>query len=352
MEDVERTCLSGRQGEIRLWRRRCEMEIGGGKLGVGSRDNEMVIVIVGPTCSGKTNLSLKLAQLISSEIISADSRQFYKNLNIGTAKPTKEHLEKIPHHLIDILEPSENYDVSIFEKDAEKIIEDIFRRNKTPIVVGGSGLYIKALIDGIFQLSVPLGESADKDDEYREELLQKRKESGNEFLYEELKKVDPVSAEKMLPQNWKRVMRALEVFQTTGEPIWKHHQRQKASQKKFSFKQFGLNWERKILYDNIDGRVDWMIENGLIDEVKNILNKGYEKNLNSLNTVGYKEIIQHLEGEISLERAIELIKRNTRHYAKRQMTWFRKDERIQWFDVKEADDLDFIAEEIVRGIMV
>jgi tRNA dimethylallyltransferase len=310
------------------------------------RFNSTLIVIVGPTCSGKTSLSLKLAELIPSEIISADSRQFFNYLDIGTAKPSKSQLEEVTHHLIDILDPSENYDVSMYEKDAEKTIENIFTKNKTPIVVGGSGLYIRALIDGIF-------ETADKDEHYRKDLLQKRKEFGNEFLYEELKKVDPDSAGKMLPQNWKRVMRALEVFHTSGQPIWKHHQKQSSSkEKKYSFKQFGVNWERKILYENINKRVDEMIEQGFVDEVKNILDKGYDRNLNALNTVGYKEIIQHLQGEISLDRAIELIKRNTRHYAKRQLTWFRKDKRIQWFDVKVPSDLNFIADEIVQRIKV
>ena len=304
----------------------------------------VVVVIVGPTCSGKTNLSLKLAELVPSEIISADSRQIYKLLDIGTAKPSEEELKKVHHHLIDFLDPSENYDVSIFEKDSEKIIELIHKKNKIPIVVGGSGLYIKALFDGIF-------ETADKDEEYRKELLQKRKDFGNEFLYEELKKADPMSASKMLPQNWKRVMRALEVFHSTGEPIWKHHQNQASSkEKKYLFKQFGLNWERNILYENINQRVDMMIENGLIDEVKNILNMDYDKSLNSLNTVGYKEIIQYLDGIISLEKAIELIKRNTRHYAKRQMTWFRKDKRIYWFDVSELYELDGIAEKIISTL--
>jgi tRNA dimethylallyltransferase len=311
---------------------------------VDRRNNSTIIVIVGPTCSGKTNLSLKIAQLIPTEIISADSRQIYKLLDIGTAKPFKEELQKVLHHLIDFLDPSENYDVSKFEKDAEKIIEEILVKNKIPIVVGGSGLYVKALIDGIFN-------TADKDVEYRIELLKKRKEFGNEFLYEELKKVDPVSAEKMLPQNWKRVMRALEVFQTSGEPIWKHHQNQSIQkEKKYIFKQFGLNWERKILYKNIDNRADEMIENGFVEEVKNILNKGYDKNLNSLNTVGYKEIMQTLDGSISLERAIELIKRNTRHYAKRQLTWFRKDNRIQWFDINHLSELDQIAEKIIQSL--
>jgi tRNA dimethylallyltransferase len=325
------------------------------------RFNSTVIVIVGPTCSGKTNLSLKLAQTIPSEIISADSRQIYKYLDIGTAKPSKSQFEKVTHHLIDILDPSENYDVSIFEKDAENIIEEIFTQDKIPIVVGGSGLYIKALIDGIFEVSVPSGETADKsvetsshrdgDEEYRKELHQKRKEFGNEFLYEELKKVDLVSAEKMLPQNWKRVMRALEVFHTTREPIWKHHEKQSTEkEKKYLFKQYGLNWEREVLYKNIDNRVDEIIENGFVDEVKNILSMGYDKNLNSLNTVGYKEIIQYLEEEITLDRAIELIKRNTRHYAKRQLTWFRKDKRIQWFDIKNISQLDNIAEEIIHSL--
>lgn len=307
----------------------------------GKRNKTSVIVLVGPTCSGKTNLSLKLSQLIPAEIISADSRQIYKYLDVGTAKPNKQDLEKVLHHLIDFLDPSENYDISIFEKDAERIIDQIDKKNKTPIVVGGSGLYIKALIDGIF-------DTAGKDEEYRSELLQKRKQFGNEFLYNELKKVDSVSADKMLSQNWKRVMRALEVYHTTGEPIWKHHQKQSTQkEKKYLFKQYGLNWDRNVLYENINKRVEAMIEKGFVHEVKNILEKGYDKNLNSLNTVGYKEIIQYLNGSISLKRAIELIKRNTRHYAKRQMTWFRKDKKICWFDVKDYKDLDSIAKTII-----
>ena len=178
-----------------------------------------VIIIVGPTCSGKSNLAFKLAEQLNTEIISADSRQFYKYLDIGTAKPTLEDLKKVKHHFMNFLEPDDEYNVSRFEVDAERIINSLLSDDKTPIVAGGSGLYIKALIDGIFN-------SADKDEDYRNELNQKRREFGNKFLYEELKKVDPVSAAKMLPQNWKRVIRALEVFHTTGEPIWKHHQKQ------------------------------------------------------------------------------------------------------------------------------
>jgi len=182
-------------------------------------------------------------------------------------------------------------------------------------------------------------------------LLDKRKQFGNEFLYKELKKVDPVSADKMLPQNWKRIIRALEVFHVTGKPIWKHHQENK-KQNEFDFLQYCLNWERETLYKNINDRVDRMIEAGLVEEVKNILSLGYSENLNSLNTVGYKEIISYLKDEITIDDAIRLIKRNTRHYAKRQLTWFRKDNRISWFDVKKFDDLDIIVKKIIQGIEV
>lgn len=179
-----------------------------------------VIVIVGPTCSGKTQLGIQLAEKLKTEIISADSRQLYKYLNIGTAKPSKEELNRVKHHFIDKLEPDENYNVSKFENDALDIIQELFNKKKIPIVVGGSGLYIKALVDGIFS-------TVDTDEEFRNDLFEKRKYFGNEFLYDELKKVDPVSAAKMLPQNWKRVMRALEVFHLTGKQISVHHQEQK-----------------------------------------------------------------------------------------------------------------------------
>ncbi len=303
-----------------------------------------VIVIVGPTCSGKTQISLKLASLIPSEIISADSRQVFKHLDIGTAKPSKSELKKIPHHLINVLEPSEYYNASIFEKDCEKIIDKLFKENKSPVVVGGSGLYIQALVDGIFEI-------ADIDEDYRKDLLKKRKDFGNEFLYKELKKVDPESASKMLPQNWKRIIRALEVYHSTGIPIWKHHKKhlsESNKKEKYKFMQFGLNWEREKLYKNIDTRVDEMIEKGIVEEVRNILKIGYGKDLNSLNTVGYKEIIQYLEGNINLERAVELIKRNTRHYAKRQLTWFKKDKRIIWSDIENFAQLDKTAENILK----
>lgn len=301
---------------------------------------EEVITIVGPTCSGKTKLSLILAEKINGEIISADSRQVYKYLDIGTAKPEQSTLKTIKHYFIDELKPDENFNASIFAKKSEEIIERILAENKNPIVVGGSGLYVKAIIDGI-------SESADTNDEIRKELLEIRIKYGNDFLYDELKKVDEISALKMLPQNWKRVMRALEVVRITGKPIWQHHQ-DEIKISKFIFKQIGLNWQRESLYKNIENRVDEMIEKGLIDEVKSILNKGFEKSINSLNTVGYKEIIQYLDSEISLDKAIELIKRNTRRYAKRQMTWFNADNRIEWRQIKNEEDLIKLAEIIAK----
>lgn len=302
----------------------------------------VVIVIVGPTCSGKTQVGISLAKNLNSEIISADSRQIYKYLSIGTAKPLNSELTLVKHHFIDYLEPDVDYNVSRYEADALSIINNLFDKNKIPIVVGGSGLYIKALIDGIFN-------SVDVDEEYRDELNEKRVKFGSEFLYGELKRVDPLSAEKMLPQNWKRVMRALEVYHITGESISKFHENYKR-ENKYNFIQFGLNWDRQILYKNIERRVDKMISDGLIEEVRQILSKGFTKELNALNTVGYKEVISYLNNEITLERAVELIKRNTRRFAKRQLTWFRKDERIQWLPISSFGDLIEIPEKIL-GIL-
>ena len=291
---------------------------------------KLAIVIVGPTCSGKTSLAINLALKLQTEVISADSRQIYKHLTIGTAKPDKQDLEKVKHHFIDQLNPEVDFNASIFENESLQIIKSLHRQNKVPIIAGGSGLYIKALVDGIF-------DTVDTDDEYRAELLKLKNEFGNEHLYDLLKEVDPKSADTMLPQNWKRVMRALEVHKSAGKPIWEVQSDHKRKVE-INFLQFGLNWNREILYENIELRVDSMIEKGLVEEVKSIISN-YNSSLNSLNTVGYKEIIEYLENKISLERAVELIKRNTRRYAKRQMTWFRKDDRINWFDINSSEDI-------------
>lgn len=302
----------------------------------------IVIVIVGPTCSDKTALAIELALKLKTEIISADSRQVYRYLNIGTAKATENQKKEVKHHLIDFLNPDENFNASKFSVEVLKVISHLQKKEKIPIVVGGSGLYVKALIDGII-------DEVDIDKDYRNKLLELRKEHGNEFLYDELKKVDPESANKMLPQNWKRIIRALEVFHLTGKTIGYFHSTQK-KRENYLFKQCGLQWDRSKLYMNIDNRVDNMIANGLVDEVKSILAMGYDKKINALNTVGYKEIISYLEGEVSLDKAIDLIKRNTRHFAKRQLTWFKKDQRIRWYNIHEVTQLDQIAEEIIRSL--
>ena len=303
---------------------------------------QQVIVIVGPTCSGKTILGINLAEELDTEIISADSRQIYKHLTIGTAKPTREELKKVKHHFVDVLDPKEEYNVGLFERDSIHVIDDLIHKNKIPIVVGGSGLYIKAIVNGIVDI--------DSDEELRDELKMKREKFGNEFIYDELTKLDPHGAETMLPQNWKRVVRAIEVFKLTGKSILEVHEEQ-SRKSNYNFLQFGLNWKRETLYKNIENRVDDMIDTGLVNEVETIMANGYSKELNALNTVGYKEIISYLEDEISLERAIELIKRNTRRFAKRQMTWFRKDDRIKWLDVNSVEDVLSTKKVILSSLM-
>ena len=288
-----------------------------------------VIVITGPTCSGKTEVAIQLALKLNSEIVSADSRQVYKYLTIGTAKPTSAQLNLIRHYFIDELLPDEEFNADLFSKNSKRIISELFHKMKIPIVVGGSGLYIKALIDG---LDVPV----DSNPDLRKLLMEKRRQFGNEYIHNELKNVDPVSAEKLLPQNWKRIIRALEVFYTTQKPIWQFNSENK--KREYHFIQYGLRWNRDMLYQRINLRVDKMIEDGLVEETRKILELGYDKNLNSLNTVGYKEVIKFISGEISLEKAIYLTKRNTRRFAKKQMTWFNKDKRILWIDAENKSE--------------
>jgi tRNA dimethylallyltransferase len=298
------------------------------------------LAIVGPTASGKTKLSLIIAEKINGEIISADSRQIYRYMDIGTAKPTLEERQRVKHYFIDELDPNEEFNAGIFGEKGREIIEDIFSRGKIPIIVGGSGLYVKSLIDGFFE-----GPGADW--ELREMLYRKASQLGKEAIYEELKKVDPVSAEKIHPNNLKRIIRALEVYYITGKPI---SQMQKEIKPEINFKtiQIGLNWDRKKLYKRIEERVDKMIKDGLIEEVKKLRELGFDKNLNSLQTVGYKEVFDYLDGLISYEQMIYLIKRNSRRYAKRQLTWFRQDKRIIWLDVDESTDFEKLADKVIE----
>jgi tRNA dimethylallyltransferase len=290
-----------------------------------------VIVIAGPTCSGKTALGIKLAKLLNGEVISADSRQIYKYLDIGTAKPSFDEMDGVKHHLIDFLEPDVDYNVSLFEQDAIKIIEELLNKNIQPIIVGGSGLYIKAVTEGIF-------EGAETDEQIRQNLQRRMEQLGAEALLNELKIIDPESAAKMLPSNHKRIIRALEVFYLTGKTI-SSFQKEYKRKNDFTFCKFMLNYDRESLYKRIEKRVDNMIEMGLVDEVKKITDLGYNRVLNSLNTVGYKEIFDYLDNFINLERAVELIKRNTRRYAKRQFTWFNGQKDFIKVDLNDNTDI-------------
>lgn len=273
-----------------------------------------VIVIAGPTCSGKSFLAFELAKLLGSEILSADSRQFYRQLNIGTAKPTPAMMNTIPHHFINSLDIAESYNASDFEKESLKIIDTLCAQNIIPIVAGGSGLYLRAITNGVF--NVP------SEPALRAELMRDLERDGKEAMYERLKEKDPASARTMLPQNWKRVIRALEVFQLTGTSIL-GLQNERVTRKGYSFLQICIEWPRALLYERIDDRVDAMMKEGLFREVSLLHELGYSPLMNALNTVGYKELFGVIEKRYCVEEAIRLIKRNTRHYAKRQLTWFR-----------------------------
>jgi tRNA dimethylallyltransferase len=287
-------------------------------------EKRKLIVLLGPTASGKTALSLLLSDLLPLEIISADSRQIYKYLDIGTAKPTSEELNKVKHHFISIINPDEYYSAGMFAKEASEVIDNIFKNRKIPIVVGGSGLYIKALCEGIFEGQY--NDSIKK--KYKNKLLKLKSQFGIDYLYEQLKSIDPDAANMYPDKNPSRILRALEHYYITGNKF-------SSSLKnipKPAFEPFyiGLLSDRQTLYSRINQRTDIMWKNGLLEETKNILDRGYSPDLNSLNTVGYKECIALLRGEITESIALEKIKQHTRNYAKRQMTWFRKTPYVHW----------------------
>ena len=296
------------------------------------------IAIVGPTASGKTRLSLILAKRLNGEIISTDSRQMYKHMTVGTSKPTQTERSMAPHHWIDVLDPRESMSAGLFGKQARELLEEIRKSGKTPLLVGGSGLYIKAVIDGLFD-----GPSADP--AVRLMLKKRFADSGISGLLEDLQRVDPRTAEVMRKEpKVRRIQRALEVYFTTGVPLSGHFVKQKGDDG-LRCVQIGLQWSRKDLYRRIDDRVETMMSSGLLDEALWLKSHGYESDLNSLNTVGYKELFAHLNGQYDLSTAIALIKRNTRRFAKRQETWFRADRRIHWIMMNEESDWVRIADE-------
>lgn len=299
-----------------------------------------VIVILGPTASGKTQLSIELAKRLNTEIISADSMQVYKYMDIGTAKPDEEERDGIKHYLMDEVYPDEEFSVVKFKELAEKYIDEILSRGKIPIVVGGTGLYINSLI-----YNINFSETA-TDHELREKLRKMAEEKGNRYLHDMLKEIDPEAAEKIHENNVKRVIRAIEVYEQTKRPISQHQKLSRTIPAKHNYILIGLRMDRNLLYERINKRVDMMIQKGLIDEVKKLAELGYDKSMVSMQGLGYKELLSYLNNEIPLDQAIYIIKRDTRHYAKRQMTWFRRIPGIYWLDMDKFNDYSEIMENI------
>lgn len=303
-----------------------------------------IICIAGPTGSGKTGLGIEIAKRYNGEIISADSMQIYKEMNIGTAKPSKEEMEGIPHHLMDIVSPFSEFSVKEFVDMANEKIDEITGRGKLPVIVGGTGLFISSLIDNV-QFS-----EGEADERLREELRKIADEKGAEYLHGMLKEIDYDSYLRLHPNNVKRVIRAIEIYKTTGITMTEQIKRSKDIPASFDLRYFGLNTEREIIYERINKRVDIMIEKGLVKEVFELYKKGLDLKYKSMQAIGYKELIMHFEGRLTLDEAIDLIKQESRRYAKRQLTWFRRDERIRWIDILKYDtrekQLEFIKEEL------
>lgn len=286
---------------------------------------QKVIVICGPTALGKTGLSIKLAQKMQGEVISCDSMQIYKHMNIGTAKPTKEEMQDIKHHLIDFVEPSKRYSVADFRKDALKAIESTLKQNKVPIIVGGTGLYVNCLTQNI---QYPTLET---DLEYRKLLEEKVEKEGLQVLYEEAKKIDEEAMQTISNNDQKRIMRVLEIYHQTGKTKTELEIESRREPPMYEYIVFAINMDREKLYERINKRVDIMLEQGLIEEVKNLLEM-YKEFPTSMQGLGYKEVASYLNGELTKEEMIEKLKMETRRYAKRQLTWFRKDPNIIWLD--------------------
>lgn len=303
-----------------------------------------VIVIVGPTASGKTSLSIELAKRCNGEIISADSMQIYKHMDIGTAKPTLDEMQGIKHYLIDEVLPNEEFNVVRFKELANKYIDEIIKKDKQPIIVGGTGLYISSLINNI-----NFSES-ECDWELREALKKEAEELGTQYIHDKLRLVDAQAADNIHPNNVKRVIRALEVYYQTQKPISYHNDMSRGVPSKYNFILIGLTMDRQLLYDRIDKRVDIMLQNGLIDEMKNLISLGYSNAIISMQGIGYKEILAYINNEKSLKEAVEIIKRDSRRYAKRQITWFKRIKEIKWFSLDNCGNTNNIVEDAITYV--
>ncbi len=291
-----------------------------------------IVVICGPTGIGKTTTAILLAEVYGGEIIGADSMQIYRYMEIGTAKPTLEEQARIPHHMIDIITPEVPFDAARYEKMARGIIRDLHEHGKLPIVAGGTGFYIKALTSGLFD-TVPI------DPRVRQRLREETAALGPDVLFKRLSACDPVSAEKLHPNDTYRIVRALEVFETTGKPISFHHQKHQFRENPFRQIKIGLAMDRDALYARIDDRVDMMLQEGLLDEVRRLLGKGYAPSLKSMQSLGYRHMVEFIKGHTSWEEAVRTLKRDTRRYAKRQMAWFKADPDIQWLAPNRIEEM-------------
>jgi tRNA dimethylallyltransferase len=301
-------------------------------------EKQKIIVICGPTASGKSNAAMRIATEFKAEIVNADSMQIYRHMDIGTAKPTKADRLKVAHYLIDHVEPDEPFSAAKYREDASEIIEQIGHQGKNVIVCGGSGLYIRVLTKGIFK-------GPERDSEYRETLESEAFQKGTNILHDRLKAVDPVSAKNIHPNNLVRIIRALEVFHASGRPFSEFHAEHAFTESPYDALMLYMDRPRAKLYERINARTDQMIESGLVDEVKTLISLGYNEDLKPMRALGYKEIIEYIHGRLSLSEATELLKKNTRNYAKRQITWFRSVEELNRVSPSDIDKMN----ELIRG---
>ena len=285
---------------------------------------------------GKTELSIAFAKKFGCEIISADSMQVYKYMDIGSAKISKEEMDGVPHYLVDCLDPTENFNVARFQEMAKEAMEEIYAHGKIPLIVGGTGFYTQAVIKDIDFTENEVDEAL------RREIDELAEKMGADFMHDELRKVDPESADAIPAANMKRVCRAIEFYRATGEKISDHNETERAKESPYDYRYFVLNLPRNVLYDRIERRVDIMMESGLIDEVKLCLEKGCTKDMNSMQGLGYKQLIRYFDGLCSLEKAVDDIKKETRHFAKRQLTWFRREKDVIWVEKDKYSDIDEI----------
>lgn len=288
-----------------------------------------LIIITGPTAVGKTELSIKLARALGGEIISADSMQVYRHMDIGSAKVTKEEMDGVPHHLIDVLDPWEDFNVVIFQQMAKKALDEIYARGAVPIIAGGTGFYIQALLYAVDFKENPQGS------QIREELEALAEEKGADYLHQCLAEVDPESALAIHSHNVKRVIRALEYYRQTGQKISVHNQEERQKKSPFSFAYYVIHSERSRLYARIDKRVDLMLEQGLVEEVRRLKEMGCHRGMVSMQGLGYKEILDYLDEKCTLEEAVYILKRDTHHFAKRQLTWFKRERDVRWIALED-----------------